>query len=279
MRGDYMKKINSANIILLLGVVLSIFCSFIMKSIFLGIGVFFVIFGFVLYKQRASLWAASAASAYNKGNIAKSFELYEKAIAVKDCPTMANILYAYRLISEGKVDECGKILGTLNPATMNEHERLNYNATNALSIWKQGNIHRAIEIYEALLNEKNSMLIYETLGYLLIEAEEYKKALELNLKAVELHENNERIKSNLATTYYYLEENVEAAKLFKELIENYANFPDPYYYYGLLLETQEKYKGALKYLNMALEKKFSCLYTLTEEDIQGEIDEIEEDRE
>lgn len=279
MKGDFMKKINSANIILLLGAVLSIFCSFIMKNAFLGIGVFVVIFGFVMYKQRAALWASSAASAYQKGNITKSFELYEKAIAVQDCPNMAKILYAYRLVSEGNIEACAKILGTLNPAIMNENERLNYNATNALSIWKQGNVHRAIEIYEALLNEKNSMLIYETLGYLFIEAEAYEKALEFNLKAFELYENNERIKSNLATSYYYLEENVEAAKLCKELIENYANFPDPYYYYALLLETQEKYKGALKYLNKALEKKFSHIYTLTEEDVQDEIDEIEEQME
>lgn len=269
-----MKKINSTNMILLLGVILCFFSSFITGNIVLGLIIFLASFGFVLYKQRASFMASSAAAAYKKGEIEKSFELYEKALAIKGCPHMAKIVYAYYLVSEGKVSECAKVLEALDYESMNEHERLNYNATNALSIWKQGNIHRAIEIYEALLNEKDSLLIYETLGYLLIEAKDYEKALAFNLKAVELYSTNERIKNNLATSYYYLGHEKEAVKIYKELIEDYANFPEPYYYYGLILEACKKYKGAVKYWKMALEKKFSYLYPLSEEDIQCKIDEI-----
>ena len=157
---------------------------------------------------------------------------------------------------------------------MDDNERLNYNATNALSIWKQGGLHRAIEIYEALLNDKDSILIYETLGYLLICAKNYKKALEFNLKAFEFNNTSERIKCNLATSYYYAGHEKEAVKLYKELIADYANFPEPYYYYALILQGCEKYKGALKYFNMALEKKFSHIYTLTEEDIQCKLKEV-----
>lgn len=269
-----MKKINSANIILLLGVILCFFSSFIIGNVILGLIIFLVSFGFVLYKQRASFMATSAASAYKKGEIEKSFGLYEKALAVKGCPDMAKIVYAYYLISEGQVSKCAKVLEALDCDLMNEQERLNYNATNALSIWKQGNIHRAIEIYEALLNEKDSILIYETLGYLLVDAKDYEKALAFNLKAVELYSTNERIKSNLATSYYYLGHEKEAVRIYKELIEDYANFPEPYYYYGLILEACKKYKGAVKYWKMALEKKSSYLYPLTGEDIQYKIDEI-----
>ena len=269
-----MRKTNSANTILLLGVALSFICSFFLRNILLGIIVFIVSFGFVMYKQRAAFLASSAASAYKKGQIEKSFMLYEKAIQLEGCPGMVKILYAYRLISEGKINEGAKILGTLSYDTMDDNERLNYNATNALSIWKQGGLHRAIEIYEALLNDKDSILIYETLGYLLICAKNYKKALEFNLKAFEFNNTSERIKCNLATSYYYAGHEKEAVKLYKELIADYANFPEPYYYYALILQGCEKYKGALKYFNMALEKKFSHIYTLTEEDIQCKLKEV-----
>lgn len=269
-----MRKTNSANTILLLGVVLSFICSFFLRNILLGVIVFIVSFGFVMYKQRAAFLASSAASAYKKGQIEKSFMLYEKAIQLEGCPGMVKILYAYRLISEGTINEGAKILGTLSYDTMDDNERLNYNATNALSIWKQGGLHRAIEIYEALLNDKDSILIYETLGYLLICAKNYKKALEFNLKAFEFNNTSERIKCNLATSYYYAGHEKEAVKLYKELIADYANFPEPYYYYALILQGCEKYKGALKYFNMALEKKFSHIYTLTEEDIQCKLKEV-----
>lgn len=269
-----MRKTNSANAILLLGVALSFICSFFLRNILLGVIVFIVSFGFVMYKQRAAFLASSAASAYKKGQIEKSFMLYEKAIQLEGCPGMVKILYAYRLISEGKINEGAKILGTLSYDTMDDNERLNYNATNALSIWKQGGLHRAIEIYEALLNDKDSILIYETLGYLLICAKNYKKALEFNLKAFEFNNTSERIKCNLATSYYYAGHEREAVKLYKELIADYANFPEPYYYYALILQGCEKYKGALKYFNMALEKKFSHIYTLTEEDIQCKLKEV-----
>lgn len=269
-----MRKTNSANTILLLGVVLSFICSFFLRNILLGVIVFIVSFGFVIYKQRAAFLASSAASAYKKGQIEKSFMLYEKAIQLEGCPGMVKILYAYRLISEGKINEGAKILGTLSYDTMDDNERLNYNATNALSIWKQGGLHRAIEIYEALLNDKDSILIYETLGYLLICAKNYKKALEFNLKAFEFNNTSERIKCNLATSYYYAGHEKEAVKLYKELIADYANFPEPYYYYALILQGCEKYKGALKYFNMALEKKFSHIYTLTEEDVQCKLKEV-----
>ena len=267
-----MRKTNS---VLLLGVVLSFMCSFFLGNIFLGAIIFLAFLGFVMYKQRAAFFASSAASAYKKGDIEKSFTLYEKAIQLEGCPNMVKILYAYRLMSEGKVDQGVKILGTISYDSMNENERLNYNATKALSIWKQGGLHRAIEIYEALLNDKESVLIYETLGYLLICAKNYKKALEFNTAAFEKYNTNERIKCNLATSYYGAGYEKEAVKLYKELIADYAGFPEPYYYYGLILQGREKYKGAVKYFRQALEQKFSYIYTLTEETVQCKLEEVE----
>lgn len=271
-----MKKNNSTNLLLILGVVLSFFCSFFLGNLILGLLVFIVILGFVVYIRRASFLGSRATTAYEKKDIEKSFELYEKAIAVKNCPDMVKIVYAYRLINEGQVDKCAHILGSIDTTRMNENEKLNYNATHALTVWKQGSLHRAIEIYEALLNEKESLLIYETLGYLILCSKNYNKALSFNLKALEFNDTSKQIRDNLAGSYYYLGYHKKAAKLYKELIEENVNFPEPYYYYALILNEREKYKSALKYLNMALEKKESHLSQLKHSDVQYMIEQINE---
>ncbi|MGL6175322.1 MAG: tetratricopeptide repeat protein, partial [Cellulosilyticaceae bacterium] len=273
-KGDTMKKMNSTTMLLMLGVVLSFFCSYFLGNILLGVILFIAILGFVIFTKRAVFFSSKANIAYQKKEIEKSFELYEKAIAFANCPTMVRIVYAYRLISEGNVAKSSQILSTLDPMGMNENEKFNYNATHAIIVWKQGSLHRAIEIFEALLNDKESLLIYETLGYLILCSRNYQKALNFNLKALEFNDTSQIVRDNLAGSYYYLGYHKKAAKIYKSLIEENVNFPEPYYYYALILNEREKYKSALKYLGMALEKKESKLSELTHQEIQYMIDEI-----
>lgn len=269
-----MKKINSTTMLLMLGVVLSFFCSYFLGNILLGVILFLAILGFVVFTKRAVFFSSKANMAYQKKEIEKSFELYEKAIAFNNCPTMVRIVYAYRLINEGNAEKSSQILSTLDPMRMNENEKFNYNATHALIVWKQGSLHRAIEIFEALLTDKESLLIYETLGYLILCSRNYQKALNFNLKALEFNDTSQIVRDNLAASYYYLGYHKKAAKIYKALIEEDVHFPEPYYYYALILNEREKYKSALKYLNMGLEKKESNLSELTHQDIQYMIDEI-----
>lgn len=271
-----MKKLNSATLLLILGVILCLFCSFFLKNLILGVLLFLILFGYVVYTKRSLLISSSADAAYKKNDLKKSFELYEKAIAVKDCPPMIKIIYAYRLIHAGEASKCSDLLATVDTQRMNQNEQFNYDATRALSVWKLGNLQEAITIFENVAAQKESLLIYETLGYLLLCSRDYEKALAFNLKAYEFSSSSDLIKDNLAASYYYLGEHKKAAKLYKELIQNHATFPEPYYYYALILNEREKYKAALKYLYLGLDKKESNLSELKHSSLQYMIDQIED---
>lgn len=253
-----------------------LFCSFFLGNLILGILVFLIFFGCVVYNKRAVLISSSADTAYTKNNITKSFELYEKAIAINSCPAMVKIIYAYRLIHFGDSEKCASILATLNPEKMSQNETFNYDATRALSVWKQGDLQEAITIFENIATQKESLLIYETLGYLLLCSRDYEKALEFNLKAHEFSSASDLISDNLAASYYYLGYHKKAAKIYKNLIETHATFPEPYYYYALILNEREKYKSALKYLYLGLEKKESHLSELKHANLQHMINQIED---
>lgn len=271
-----LKNINPITKILLVGLAMSLYCSFILGNIILGVLCFIGVLIYLFNTRRGLFIGSKANAAYAKNQIEQSFELYEKAMTQKGCSTMIKIVYAYRLVHAGQCEKSAKILSNLDPMKMDDSEKLNYNATQALVLWKQGNVNRSIEIYEALLNDKQSLLIYETLGYLYICAKQYEKALAFNLKAYEFSDTSEMIKDNLACSYYYLGYHKKAAKLYKGLIEEHVSFPDPYYYYALILNEREKYKSALKYLNLALEKKESNLSQLTHSNIKYMITQIEE---
>lgn len=271
-----MKKLNSSTLLLMLGVLLSLFCSFFLGNLIIGVIIFLALFGYVIYSKRSLLISSSADTAYKKNDFQKSFELYEKAMATPGCPPMVKVIYAYRLIHSGESEKCATILKTLDPEKMNQNEKFNYDATRALSIWKQGNLQEAINIFENVAAQKESLLIYETLGYLLLCSRDYEKALEFNLKAYEFSSSSDLIKDNLAASYYYLGYHKKAAKIYKELIENHATFPEPYYYYALILNEREKYKAALKYLYLGLEKKESHLSELKHSNLQYMITQIED---
>ena len=271
-----MRRKNASNIVLISGVMLSIFTGVVLKNIFLAMIVSVGTLLCLIYKQRASFKAGAADKAYKKGDIEKSFKLYEEACGLNDCEVMIKMTYAYRLMAEGHTKQSSQLLKGLNYNEMTKIEQLNYNATNALIIWKEGNIRRAIDIYEALLHDKESMLIYETLGYLYNEARAYLKGIELSKKGLELYPKNERIQTNLATSYRHQGEKRQAIKEYKALISEYALIAEPYYEYSLMLENDGRYKSAKKYLTMALDRKYIPLYSLTKEQVAIVLERVEE---
>ncbi len=226
--------------------------------------------------RRASYFSYRANVAFDAKQYDIALAYYKKATEVPDCPPLIKVIYAYRLLTLGKLAEAKNIMEQIEVSALDENAKFNYDATAALITWKDGNLKKAILAYEKLLNTRESELVYETLGFLLVCNEEYDKAIELCNKAHKLYPNSLVIRDNLATAYFYTYEDKKARKLYKELIDQYVNFPEPYYYYGRIAYDDEKYKLALKYLNIALEKPASYLSHLQSEFIQELIYEVEE---
>jgi tetratricopeptide (TPR) repeat protein len=227
-------------------------------------------------KLQALFYNALANGAVNSKEMNKACDYYDKAIVIKNCPPIVKISYAYQLIRLNRLEKAENLLRNLDEATFNPKEKRNAQAVNGLVLWKKGQLDQAISLYEKLHQEQQTTLVCETLGYLYLCKQSFEKALDFNLKAYEFAPNNNVIADNLAASYYYLGDFKKARKIYKELIERDVAFPEPYYFYALILNEREKYKLALKYLHIAREKKESPLSLLKHRHIDYMIGQIED---
>ncbi len=259
---------------------LGLFLNSYLQSEYLGTAIAstlgFLFFAIWIYIRRAGFFAYQANVAFEQKNIDKCLEFYQKAVDVPNCPELIKVVYGYRLLSHGNIEKATTILNSIDEKILDDNARFNYEATNALIIWKNGNIKKAILIYQELLQKRASELIYETLGFLLVCDERYNKAIELSQEGLELFPNSYVIKDNLATAYFYSYEDKKARRLYKELIDDDVSFSEPYYYYGRMAYEDEKLKMALKYLQIALTKEEIYLSHLKHKNIENLLAEVED---
>ena len=234
---------------------------------------------FKYQSKKTTLIAYKGAIAFNSKDYHKALELYKKACSMKKVDTNIKLRYAYIALYCGKLELCKDILNSVNYSSLKDSKlKMSYKQTEGLYLWKSNNLEKAIEIYEKLHKECEHTIIYEALGYLLILSKDYEKALEYNIKALDYDDTNVII-DNLAQSYYYLG-NLDKAKelyltLFSKEKEKRPTFPEPYYYYGLILKEEGNLDDSFYYLNKALDKKESFLSNLNKNTILEAIDQLD----
>lgn len=272
---------NSNNLKILLEILLLIVCFqfiFLSKLKPLGIVILIIYSIFKYQSKKATLIAYRGAIAFNSQDYDKALELYQKAYNMKRTTTNIKVRYAYIALYCGKLDLCRDILYSVDYSKLKDSKlKMSYKQTEGLYLWKSNNLKKAIEIYQNLHMECEHTIIYEALGYLLILDKDYDEALEYNLKAYD-YDNTNVIVDNLAQSYFYLG-NLDKAKelylaLFSKEKEKHPTFPEPYYYYGLILKNEGNTSEASKYLNFALEKKESFLSNLNKDIILEAINDL-----
>ena len=248
-------------------------------SNFKVVGIILLIFYSIFKYQRkkVTLIAYKGAIAFNSKDYDKALELYSKAYNSKKATIDIKLRYAYIALYSGKLDICKDALYSVDYNTLkNIKLKISYKQTEGLYLWKTNNLKKAIEVYEDLHKEHEHTVIYEALGYLLILSKDYEKALEYNLKAYDYDDTNV-ILDNLAQTYYYLGSMAKAKELYSSLFskEKRPTFPEPYYYYGLILKNEGNLEDAFTYLNEALDKKESFLSNLNRNIILNDISNLD----
>lgn len=244
-----------------------------------GITLLIVYSIFKYQSKKTTLIAYKGAIAFNSKDYDKALELYEKAYNMKKVNTNIKLRYAYIALYCGKLDLCKDVLCSVDYSKLKDSKlKMSYKQTEGLYLWKCNNLEKAIEIYEKLHVECEHTIIYEALGYLLILNKDYEKALEYNIKALDYDDTNVII-DNLAQSYYYLG-NLRKAKelyltLFSKEKEKTPTFPEPYYYYGLILKEEGNLEDSFYYLNKALDKKESFLSNLNRNTILEAIDQLD----
>ncbi|MDO4535184.1 MAG: hypothetical protein Q4B63_05170 [Clostridium perfringens] len=234
---------------------------------------------FKYHNKKTTLIAYKGAIAFNSKDYDKALELYEKAYNMKKVNTNIKLRYAYIALYCGKLNLCKNILDSVDYSKLKDSKlKMSYKQTEGLYLWKSNNLEKAIEIYGKLHAECEHTIIYEALGYLLILSKDYEKALKYNIKAFD-YDNTNVIIDNLAQSYYYLG-NLDKAKelyltLFSKEKDKRPTFPEPYYYYGLILKEEGNLEDSFYYLNKALDKKESFLSNLNKDTILEAINDLE----
>ncbi|ONI45833.1 hypothetical protein AN641_03030 [Candidatus Epulonipiscioides gigas] len=236
---------------------------------------------FSIYRRRHFVIAQNAHIAYTRKQFDTAYNLYEKAIALNKCPEEIKVVYAYKLLVQGHKATAEKLIASINEALLNKEGTFNLKVVKGILLFKNDELKPAIELYESLIKEDSSPQLYEILGILLNNYEDYEKARDFSKMALEKYPDNNIIKENLATSYFYLYEDKKARKLYKELMNFDVTYPEPYYYYARIAFLDERYNLALKYIEIAETKTPSYLSNVTmdvvselKSEIEAELDKI-----
>ena len=214
--------------------------------------------------------ARSASVKYSKGDVEGAMQLYKEAMneGLKDVRYI--LTYSVLLIRNGDYQEARDLLVKVQKYPMSDDQKRQLFVNYASCVYKLGEIQKGIELLERMHQKQPSGIIYETLGYLYVEAGDAEKALPFNLEAVEYDEEDPICLDNLAQTYYRIVGDKEKAKeYFLKAIEVKPGQIDTLYFLAQYdIEAGDK-AAAKEKLEKALEGRFSPLNYVTRDTVEN----------
>ena len=130
--------------------------------------------------------ARSAASKLSKGDTEGAMRLYKEAIDEGLQDVRYILTYVVLLIRAGRYQEARDLLVKIQRYPMADNLRCQLYVDYASCVYKMGELQKGIELLERQHAKQPSGLVYETLGYLYVEAGDYEKALAFKLKPTQI---------------------------------------------------------------------------------------------
>ena len=225
-----------------------------------------------LVSKRADIVCYTAHIDFRKGETKLALKKLEKAQKIGKLSIGNKMLLGYIYLREGKLEKARVTLAEASMMNGKKPVKNKIRAMRALVMWKEGYIKDAIESLESLIADFKNTAVYQDLGLLYVLDKDKEKALKFNLEAYDFNSDDMIIMDNLAEAYALCGMMEEAEKLYEKLLEMEPHFPEAYYGYGVLLcKKGEKEKG-IKYMEMALDKRFSYLSVLQKEEVSALIE-------
>lgn len=209
-----------------------------------------------------------------KDNLDKAIVYAFKAYKLKNSTVHTALMFIYLLLKAAKYDKAGEIIGETEPRKMTDQEKYSLSINKALFLWKKNRITESLEIYEKLLDEGESTVLYGSYGYVITLGDDLSKALELNEKAYKYNGSNKAILDNLGLTYIKLNRLDEAFDIYEELMKKDPQFPEAYYNMAELMQRMKDTDSAVRYMKKCVQLKFDGLSTLTPEQAQKKLDQL-----
>jgi len=213
--------------------------------------------------------ARKAAALINKGDTEGAMKLYEEAVQEGLKEMHGLLAYSVLLIRAGRIQEARELLVKIQKYPMNDDQRRQLMVNYASCAYKLGNIEKGIELLERMHQKGPSGMVYQTLGYLYVEAGDYEKAIAFNTEAYEYDDEDAITLDNLGQAYYRLGNDKEKAKeYFEKALEIKPGQIDTLYFLAQYdVEAGDK-AAAKEKLEKALEGRFSPLNYATREKVE-----------
>ncbi len=151
-----------------------------------------------------------------KKDIKGAMEQYQAAIDGGFREPATVLRYCILLVRNGEYQKARELIVEIQNSTMNEDNRTTMLCTYATCVYKLGDLEKGIRVLEGRHAKAPSGLLYETLGYLYVEAGDFEKALTFNTEALDYDDEDAVTLDNLGQVYYRLSDDKETAKTYFE---------------------------------------------------------------
>ena len=214
---------------------------------------------------------------HNKGDLAGAKAAYEALYADNVLDASYLLPYTILLLREGDEADAEKVKDILRKVEklpgLNAQQKTEIHVNYACAQYKLGNLAEAIHLLEASHKRTPCGSVYDTLGYLYVEAGDSEKGLPFIEEALEYDDEDSIVLDNMGQMYYrVLNDHEKALPYFRKALEVKENQIDTLWFLSRYdLENGDK-AAAKEKLETALSGRFSPLNFATKEMVQKELD-------
>lgn len=222
--------------------------------------------------------ARQAVNLHQKGQYDKAFALYEELYQKGFVSAVYMLPYSVLLLRQGDVEEnflkTKEVLKKAEKAPdLSPEKRQQLLMNYAIAQYKLGEMEKALNLLEAAYRKNPTGIIYESLGFLYVQAGDAEKALSFNMEALEYDEEDAVTLDNLGQTYYRLLNDKEKAREYFEKAHTIRSAQIDTLYFLSRYDLEEgKKQEAIEKLEVAREGRFSPLNYVTKAMIDAELE-------
>ena len=220
-----------------------------------------------------------AITLHNKGDLKAAQAAYAELYDAQVMDPSYLLPYTVLLLREGGDEEAEKVKEILKKVQkfpgINPQQRTEIHVNYACANYKLGHLEDAVKLLEASHQRRPCGSVYQTLGYLYVEAGDSEKGIPFLEEALEYDDEDPITLDNLGQMYYrVLNDPEKALPYFQKAIEQKDNQIDTLYFlsrYDLEAGDKAAAKGKLE---KALGGRFSPLNYVKKETLQKELEEL-----
>ena len=232
--------------------------------------------GWLFWRRRASMHYGVARRCFDTGDMETARMRIAKAVAAEPDNSILRASCGFMYLKMGSPVDAERMLNVALSVAKTPVEKYNAQTITALLLWKKGQLDDAIALLESVMEHYKTTTTYSTMGFFMVARGDVYKALAFNREAYEFNANNPVILDNYGSALLMAGQLEEALKIYEALMPKKPTFPDAYFNHGKLLEALGRNEDALAMYNTAASRKFWYTSTITREEVDERLVELEE---